>query len=56
LKFRIGHHYLQEAQLMADMINSNLSKDEIDELQDFMSNSAYSKFIDWINQKVQEKP
>jgi hypothetical protein len=39
---------------MTDMISSNLSKDEVCELQDYMLHSPYAKLIDLINQKVHE--
>jgi hypothetical protein len=54
LKLRIGNHYLQEAQIMVDMIESNLPKTESEELQYFMLYSPYAKLVDWIHQKTHE--
>lgn len=38
LKRRISEHYYNEADIMNDMLNAELSKKEIEELQEFMTN------------------
>lgn len=52
LKLRITDHFLNEANLMKDIIQSGLTKNEINELQDFLNNSPYSKLIDHIQESV----
>ena len=52
LKLRITDHFLNEANLMKDIISSGLNKKEIAELQDFLNNSPYSKLIDYIQESV----
>jgi hypothetical protein len=46
LKLRITDHFLNEVNLMKDIMQSGLTKNEIDELQVFLTNSPYSKLID----------
>jgi len=52
LKLRITDHFLNEANLMKDIIQSSLTKNEINELQHFLNNSPHSKLIDHIQQSV----
>lgn len=46
LKRRIDFHYTQEAEIMLDILESNLSENEKKELQDFMLNHPYAKITD----------
>jgi len=50
LKLRISEHYLQEAEIMGDIIRYKLSDREMEELNDFMLNSKYAKLIDTIHE------
>lgn len=52
LKLRITDHFLNEANLMKDIISSGLNSKEIDELQHFLNNNPYSKLIDDIQASV----
>lgn len=55
LKRRISEHYYNEADIMEDMLEANLSKEEIKELLEFMLNHPFAKLVQLIQDlKAQE--
>ena len=52
LKKRITKHYYNEVKIMSDMIDGEYSTDELNELQQFMSNHPYVKFVDVLERKL----
>ncbi|MFZ0328753.1 MAG: hypothetical protein WBP64_12930 [Nitrososphaeraceae archaeon] len=54
LKKRIRKHYYNELKIMSDMIDGDYSTDELNDLQQFMSNHPYVKFVDVLREKAND--
>jgi hypothetical protein len=52
LKKRIRKHYYNVVKIMSEMIEGNYSKEELNELQQFMLNHPYMKFADELCEKA----
>lgn len=52
LKKKIRKHYYNEVKIMSEMIEGNYSRQELDELQEFMLNHPYVKFADELCEKA----
>ena len=55
LKRQISEYYYNEAKIMDDMLEANLSKEEIKELQEFMLNHPFSKLCQLIQELKAQK-
>ncbi|MBA7613298.1 hypothetical protein ES703_20544 [subsurface metagenome] len=46
LERRISEHFYNEAQIMKDILEANLTEEETEELVDFMNTHPYAQIID----------
>jgi hypothetical protein len=49
-KIRLTDHFINEANIMADVLQSKLSQKEIKELSEFLTNSPYARLIEHIQE------
>ena len=50
LKKMVSEHYYNEANIMTEILESKISKEENKELKEFMLNHPYSKVVDSLNE------
>jgi aminopeptidase C len=51
LQRRISEHFYNEAQIMKDMLEADLSKDEIRELKEFMLKHPFYQISNFVQKK-----